>query len=225
MKISVAIFYITAVVMALSLQPHPAHSEDASTVRRVSFREGRAVIQDTVKGYGTKDYVFPAGAGESVRIDLKSNKGSNYFNAIGPGDKTLFIGSTTGATFEGVAPTSGDYTARVYLLRNDARRGVAARYTLTIALGRPHASAERGPDFADGMAGGPDAWEVSGVADGDTLNMRGTPSPTGKLLAAFLNGTALRNLGCRNTRGQRWCRVEDDVRRRGWVNGRYLRER
>lgn len=73
------------------------------------------------------------------------------------------------------------------------------------------------------LTGGPDYWEVSGVAAGDALAMRATPSPGGSSVATFANGAALRNLGCKNTRGQRWCRVEG-AGHSGWVNGKYLRE-
>jgi hypothetical protein len=85
---------------------------------------------------------------------------------------------------------------------------------------------EKGPGYADGLTGGPDYWEVTGVGTGDTLNLREKPSPHAQKIAQFANGTILRNLGCKNTRGQRWCRVEglQHSSLRGWVNGHYLRE-
>lgn len=220
-----AVIFPAAVAMTAGFRA-PALAQDSPTVRRVTFRDGRAVIHGALKGDKANDYVFPAGAGESIRIDLRTNRKSNYFNVTGPGaDSAMFVGSTSGSSFEGVAPTSGDYTARVYLMRSDARRGVAASYTLTITLGRQNAAVGNGPDFADGMAGGPDTWKITGVPAGDTLAVRETPSPNGRLVAQFPDGTDLRNLGCRNTRGQRWCQVEDSEHRRGWANGRYLRER
>ena len=89
------------------------------------------------------------------------------------------------------------------------------------------AAADRhSPDFADGLSGGPDYWEVTGVDADDTLSVRKKPSPRATKVTQFSNGTVLRNLGCKLARGQRWCRVErpDGPPLRGWVNGRYLRE-
>jgi alkyl hydroperoxide reductase subunit AhpF len=110
-------------------------------------------------------------------------------------------------------------------MRNEARRGTTANFTVTISVGQKTATKEKGPDFADGLTGGPDYWEVAGVGPGDALSMRHRPTPKGKLVMQFLNGTVLKNLGCKNTRGQRWCQVEQPGEaQRGWVNGRYLRE-
>jgi uncharacterized protein YraI len=93
-------------------------------------------------------------------------------------------------------------------------------------VGQKSATKDKGPDYADGLTGGPDYWEVTGVGPGEELSLRQTPSPKGKLIMPFPNGTVLKNLGCRNMRGKRWCQVEQRgvPARRGWVNGRYLRE-
>ncbi len=216
-------FFALAAALALAASSSCAHAQNAPTVHRVSFRDGRAVIKGAVKGYDTHDYVFPAGAGESIKVSLKSRKA--FFNVNPPGtEEAVFNGSVAGSTFTGEAAISGDYTARVYLMRNEARRGAVSPYTLTIELGPKSAAAEKGADFADGLTGGPDYWQVTGVAAGDSLKMRATPSPKAKLVAEARNGASLKNLGCRNTGGQRWCRVEDASKQLGWVNGRYLRE-
>ncbi len=215
------------VALALALLSPLAVAQDAPKIQRVTFKDGHATIKGSVTGYETLDYVFPAGAGESINVSLKSNKGSNYFNVNPPGsEEAIFIGSSAGSTYSGIAPTSGDYTARVYLMRNEARRRMTANFTLTIQLGQKSATNEKGPDFADGLTGGPDYWEITGVGPGDGLSMRTTPSPKGKLVMQFLNGTVLKNLGCKNARGQTWCRVEQagQPSMHGWVNGRYLRE-
>jgi hypothetical protein len=212
-------------ILALALIPALAGAEDAVKVTRVDFRDGHASLRGSVTGYGTRDYVFPVGAGESISMRLKSSNGSNYFNLTPPGaQEALFIGSTSGDSYSGVAPVSGDYTARVYLMRNDARRGAKANYVLTIALGVKSPAKENGPDFADSLSGGPDYWEVTGVPAGDKLNVRASPSPKGRLITQVMNSAVLKNLGGRNIRGQLWRQVEDGAGRRGWVNGKYLRE-
>lgn len=216
------------VAFGFGLLPVLAFAQSDRRTQRVTFKEGSATIKGHVKGYEYADYVFPAGGGESLKVSLKTNKTSNYFNLLSPGvtDEAFFVGSISGSDYEGIAPTSGDYTARVYLMRSSARRGTIANYTLTIALGQKSATDKKGLDYADGLTGGPDYWEVTGVGDGDTLSLRKEPSPRARLMVQFANGTVLRNLGCKNTRGQKWCRVErpDDPSMRGWVNGRYLRE-
>lgn len=81
-------------------------------------------------------------------------------------------------------------------------------------------------DFADGMAGGPDYWQVVDLAAGDALNLRAKPSAKASIIVGLLSGTVLRNHGCKMQGGQRWCQVSlhDDADRRGWVAGRFLRE-
>jgi hypothetical protein len=215
------------VAVLLALLPTLAFAREGR-IQRVAFRDGQAVVKGRIKGYQYVDYVFPVGSGESLKVSLTTDKGANYFNLLAPGETEVafFVGSTSGDHYEGVAPTSGDYTARVYLMRSAARRGAVANYTLKISVGQASATNEKGPDYADGLTGGPDFWEVTGVAADDALSLRGAPSPQGRLVARFPNGTVLRNLGCKNTRGQRWCRVEQPnaPAMRGWVNGRYLRE-
>ncbi|MGB8146136.1 MAG: SH3 domain-containing protein [Chromatiaceae bacterium] len=82
------------------------------------------------------------------------------------------------------------------------------------------------PDYADGLAGGPDFWEVVGVPAGDTLNLRSGPSAHDRVVGEIGNGSVMRNLGCKMAGGQRWCRVgwPKDSGSQGWVAGRYLRE-
>lgn len=218
-------YFRATLAAALIALPSFADAGDARVVR-VTFKDGHASLKGRLKGYQYVDYIFPAGASESIKIHLDSAKGlSNYFNLTAPGaTEALHIGSTVGDDYEGVAKLAGDYTARVYLMRNDARRKKVANYTLTIDVGAKSATNEKGPDFADGLTGGPDFWEVTGVAAGDTLNLRETPAPDGKLVINVGNGEILKNGGCKNTQGQRWCRVSTKRGDQGWANGAYLRE-
>ena len=214
--------------LAASFACGAARAKEESRTVRLTFKDGRASVSDAIRGYGYVDYVFPAGASESLEVELKTANTATYFNLLPPGEKDVafFIGSTSGARFAGKTPSSGDYTARVYMMRSAARRGENASYRLTVALGARSATNEKGSDYADGLTGGPDFWQVAGVAAGDTLNMRKTPSPQADFVASFANGAVLRNKGCKNAQGQRWCRVETlaATPQAGWVNGHYLRE-
>jgi hypothetical protein len=221
------LFRMLVLALALMTLPGLAAAQTPHRQQRVAFKDGQAAISGRIKGYESVDYVFPAGAGESLSISLSSSRPGGFFNLLAPGetDTAFFNGSINGDRYAGAVPTSGDYRARVYMMRNEARRGATTRYRLSIALGQKSATREHGPDFADGLTGGPDFWEVAGVAAGDALNLRSDARPGGALVARLSNGTVLRNLGCKNTHGQRWCRVEDPRgSRRGWVNGRFLRE-
>lgn len=224
----------SALLTGLGFAAAPTTGAFASEQRieRPVFHDGRATIKGRIKGYQTADYIFSVGAGESIELAFKPDRRSAYVNLLAPGETetAFFIGSISGDRFEGAAPVSGDYTARVYLMRNDARRGATAHYTLTLVLGEKSAGAGQSPDFADSLAGGPDFWTVAGLAPGKTLALREKPSPDAKTIARLGNGAVLKNLGGRMIRGQLWRKVSgvkaSGVKGApaGWVAGRFLRE-
>ncbi|MEA3291383.1 MAG: DNA breaking-rejoining protein [Pseudomonadota bacterium] len=105
-------------------------------------------IKGSIKGRETVDYKLRARAGQGMIVGLETDNSSNYFNVMAPGESNaaFFIGSNEGNRFEGDLPESGDYTIRVYLYRNAARRGESARYSLEVAI----AAAGEVPSEADG---------------------------------------------------------------------------
>lgn len=79
------------------------------------------------------------------------------------------------------------------------------------------------PDFADGLAGGPDYWEVYGVSG--SLNVRARPSTNAPVLIGLLPGTVVQNLGCRRNEGRVWCQVSQiGGGVTGWTANQFLRE-
>lgn len=91
----------------------------------------------TIKGKVTGDesfrYRLGARAGQKLSVQLDSGNGSLYFNIIAPGaDEALYNGSIEGNGTTVTLPASGNYVIDVYLMRNAARRGEAAAYTLTL---------------------------------------------------------------------------------------------
>ncbi len=188
---------------------------------RVAFAPGTssASLHGGIRGEEVVDYVLGASAGQTMTVQFEPTNPGAYFNVMASGtESAIFTGSIGGNSFEGVLPASGDYVVRVYLMRSAARRDEAARYILSVAI------AAAPGDFADGNAGGPDWWQVSGVASDDALNIRSGPGTDHGVLAAVPDGTALRNLGCRGEGGSRWCEVEAPRGTRGWVAARYLKE-
>jgi hypothetical protein len=210
----------------------PALAADDIREERVHFQAGTsgATVKGHLRGGDDVDYVLGAKAGQRMTVELHTDNPQNYFNILPPGssDEAIFVGSSSGNRFDGTLPDSGDYRIRVYLMRAAARRDEQARYSLNIHIGGDHHQGSAAPtgDFADGLSGGPDFWEVTGVASDDTLNVRAGPSSREPVLDAVDNGTVLRNLGCRMSGGDRWCRVAPlaDSGASGWVAGRYLRE-
>ena len=97
------------------------------------------------------DYKLRLRAGQGMSAGLKTDNPNNYFNVMAPGesDVAFFIGSNEGNEYEGDLSESGDYTIRVYLMRNAARRGERAHYTLEVAA----AAAGDVPSEADGRGG------------------------------------------------------------------------
>jgi hypothetical protein len=65
---------------------------------------------------------------------------------------------------------------------------------------------------------------VTGLAPGDLLNVRATPSAIGKVGARLPGGSSVKNLGCNDVNGNQWCKVEeiDNPQMRGWAPARYL---
>ena len=213
----------------------PVLAADGIREETVHFKAGTSgtTLKGRLHGDNDIDYVLGAKAGQRMTVDLHSDNGQNYFNILPPGtDEAIFVGSSAGNHFDGVLPDSGDYRIRVYLMRPAARRGEQANYRLAVKIGggahavhQTEATAPSG-DFADGLAGGPDFWQVTGVAGGDLLNLRRNASAKAATVLGVPNGTVLRNHGCKMHGGQRWCQVSmrDDPSHRGWVNGTYLRE-
>lgn len=115
----------------------PALAQDAPRTERVQFARGTSskAIAGTIKGYGVARYLVGARAGQTLTVTLRTSSTSNYFNVTAPGaDTAMFDGSTSGSRFTTTIPSTGDYTIDVYLMRNAARRGAAASYTLTVGV-------------------------------------------------------------------------------------------
>ena len=211
---------LAALCLAATLAT-PTLSQPMET-RQVQFDVGTSgtVIRDSITGYEGIDYKLGASAGQRMVVDLGTSNLSNYFNIMAPGaDSALFLGASDGTHFDGILPANGEYTIRVFLMRNAARREETADYSLSIHIGGAITPPE--PDFADGNAAGPDFWEVTARG----LNIRSGPSAGGAVVGRANHGQVLRNLGCRGNGDARWCHVESpNGLLSGWVAGRFLAE-
>jgi hypothetical protein len=194
---------------------------------RVQFASGQSgtTIRGSLQGYESVQYLLGAAAGQRMIVNMITSNPSTYFNIFAPGDapgrsEAMFIAASSGLYYEGVLPESGDYMLQVFINRNAARRDESTTYTLDVRI---EGAAGAGQDFADGLSGGPDYWEVTGVSG--SLNIRTAPSTSAPVRIGLLRGTVVQNLGCRMNEGRRWCEVAQlGGGVTGWAAGEYLRE-
>lgn len=202
-------------VTAFLLVSSTAAAQDA---RQVDVEAGQVrYIDGAIAGDEIDDYLLHAERAQILSVDLRTSSSSAYFNIVPEGSQqAIFIGSTSGKVADVTAPAAGTYLVRVYLVRSAARRGEAADYSLGLGVGVP--------EFADGLSGGPDYWEVD-VDDGGALNLRAGPSTRYRRVSALRKADVLQNRGCRMTGEERWCNVRATGSGvTGWVAGRFLRE-
>jgi len=124
----------------------------ATRSERVRFQPGAtsAVVEASIEGDESVDYVLFARQGQYANISMASDNGANYFNILAPGESevAIFNGANAENQFEGTLPESGDYTIRVYLMRSAARRHEVARYRLEMIIA---AAADGAKPTASGM--------------------------------------------------------------------------
>jgi len=215
---------------ALLMTMTQAWAQDTRT-QDVKFARGTssASIDDSITGYQSVIYRVGVSAGQTMSVQLDTDNASSYFNITAPGaSAALFVGSISGNSTTFTIPSSGTYEINVYLMRNAARRSETANYELTISVGGKAAArvpvAAPADDFADGLSGGPDYWQVHGLAGGDTLNVRSAASSSARVLGRVIEGDVVRNRGCKMNGSTRWCQIEASRGLTGWVSGKYLHE-
>jgi hypothetical protein len=126
---------IVALAVVTAAMPVTAQSPIRS--ERVQFARGAtsSTIRGSLKGYDTVDYIVGARAGQSMSVSMQTSSTSAYFNVLPPrSEEAVFNGSITGSRFDGRLKDSGDYRVRVYLMRNAARRGERATFSLTVGV-------------------------------------------------------------------------------------------
>jgi hypothetical protein len=123
---------------ALLAAAGPLWARDEIRTERVHFKHGAssAVVEGSIKGYQTVDYVLGARKGQYMNVSMATNNGANYFNILAPGENevAMFNGSTAENQYEGTLPATGDYKVRVYLMRSAARRNEVAKYRLKMII-------------------------------------------------------------------------------------------
>jgi len=115
-----------------------ASAQTPGRTERIQFEKGAssATVKGNVRGDAFVDHRIRASAGQTLKATLLGSNTQNYFNVLPPGsvDVAMFVGQVAGASYEGVLPTDGDYTIRVYLMRAAARRNETSNYVLTVEV-------------------------------------------------------------------------------------------
>ena len=203
--------------LVLIALPVAAQEVRAEMVEATAAAAG-TILSGEIRGDESVEYTVEGAAGQILSVDLLTENGAMNFNITPKGAaEALYVGATSGPVADVTLPAAGDYVVQVYLMRSAARRDEAAAYTLGIGLA--------GGDFADGLAGGPDWWQVAGLQEGSALNIRSGPHTRYPAISRAANGELAQNRGCRMTGGDRWCNVRfDGSGQQGWVAGRFLIE-
>ena len=160
-----------------------AFAADSIESRPLQFAKGAssATVKGALKGDKIVDYKLRAKAGQTMSVMLKTSNASNYFNVLPPGSKdvAIFVGSTSGDEWTGALPADGEYTIRVYLMRNAARRHETANYTLKV-----------------GITGSAAASPALGAAPASDAKVKGTPYHATGQVRCSMGGAAENSALC-----------------------------
>ncbi|MCU0900228.1 MAG: SH3 domain-containing protein [Cypionkella sp.] len=85
----------------------------------------------------------------------------------------------------------------------------------------------RAQDIALSRAGQPDQWVITGIQRGETLALRILPGTMFDATGSVQLGETVRNFGCAEVFGARWCKIGKLAapRAEGFVRSRYLTDR
>jgi Periplasmic lysozyme inhibitor of I-type lysozyme len=151
---------------------------DHIKVQQIRFAAGAssATVKGSISGDKIVDYRLTAKAGQTMTLKLKTNSASNYFNVLPPSSESaVFIGSTSGNEWTGTLTADGEYTVRVYLMRNAARRNETVNYTLDVSIASRSKTAAAASKGAPATGGAFDmTLELQGIRFGVTCANEGS---------------------------------------------------
>lgn len=112
----------------------PAQGKETTSTRIDLPAAGKSgAYNGTIRGHESAEYVFQGAAGQKLRIDMKADNRSTFFNLVQDGKpEAVFVGSVDGNTYNAALPGTGTYRVKVYLMRNAARQNIRAKYELRL---------------------------------------------------------------------------------------------
>lgn len=217
----------------------PVQAQMVVPTEQISFPAGSdtTTIRHTIVGEEVYGYTFQGVAGQSVTVSLDAVTPSANFLLTRTGDDAALYSSMTGdKTHTETLPQDGQYEIRLFLVGQAASTG-SSDMTVTVTLSGGGAGVDAMAsdtmssempmgDYADGLSGGPDFWEVHGLSGADSLNVRSGPGTNHAVVGTVGNGDILRNQGCAQPGTTVWCQIESTDGRNlsGWASNAYLRE-
>lgn len=210
--------------------PGPAAAQ-VERMDRIAFpaESDSAFVQGAIRGREVADYVVSAAPGQRVQAELTASNPNVFLNVRAPGSmETTHVGPVRGNVFDGLATAAGDYRLSVFLVGEAARRDEVAAYALSVTVAprqpaarpEPQQAAEAPPAAAPPR---PEAFAITGLPRGQTLNLRGGPSTRDRVVARLAAREVVLGRGCQQVQAERWCQVErQEGGGAGWVMARYL---
>lgn len=128
------------IVLIISLLLTEAYADETVKTQTVHFDKGSngTTIKGKIQGYESYNYTLSAKAGQTMKVDLKTQHLATYFNIYAPGkapgDEAMFIGTTGGLGYKGTLPDDGRYIIQVFMMRSAARRNEVANYNLSVVI-------------------------------------------------------------------------------------------
>ena len=128
---SLVLFNAFALFTTLSQAQTPATRSE-----EIKFAPGTSstTVTATIKGYDTVDYTLEAKEGQEMTIKLEPMPSSLVFTVSAPGASEAMDNASMVTDFSRRLPASGKYVIRVGLMRNDARRNIAKKYSLAVTI-------------------------------------------------------------------------------------------
>ncbi|PIE18308.1 MAG: hypothetical protein CSA65_05200 [Proteobacteria bacterium] len=184
----------------------------------IRFADGAVsgMVDGQVQGAEEDLFSLSAKAGQTMILELTSNRSTTYVNVFAPGDlpgraDALFNGPSGDTDFPMTLPEGGDYTLQVIQMGAAEQDDLLSDYALKVTL-LGGAMPETVPTQS--------YMRVTGITT--KLNMRAAPSAGSGVVATLANQELLYAGPCQMAEGREWCSVSTMAGQPGWVAGSYL---
>jgi len=87
----------------------------------------------SIQGYNFVNYRVQVEAGETMNVNFQPDFEKCYFNVTGPDGALLFWSGKGGNNFVGAPANAGEYTIKVFLKDNSARKGKSCNYQISFS--------------------------------------------------------------------------------------------
>lgn len=200
-----------------------AAAPSAASVQDLQFARGAssATVSGSITGRDDNRYRVRAQEGQTIKVTLKPQRPSTYFNVNPPvSDQAIFVGSNEGTVYEGRLPASGVYEIVVYQMGGAASDNRKSGYKLMVAVsGGGTGGGSAAATFSAGQT-----VAIGGARSDalDAVELRDGPG-RGGVVGRVGNGRLMTVDNCEAD----WCHVRTMTgsSAAGWVESRYLRSK